>query len=125
MPELENSLSALLQNPELMRQVMNLAQSFGTQSAPPSPPPQAQPAAPQQEEPPRKSAPDMATIARIAGLAGQAGIDSNQQTLLRALSPYLSREKVDRLARAMRAAKLADAASSALGPGGLEKLLGG
>ena len=55
---------------------------------------------------------------------GQSGIDSNQKTLLRALSPYLSAYRMQKLERAMQAAKLAGAASGFLNAGGLQMLTG-
>ena len=58
-------------------------------------------------------------IQKIAGFIGQNNIDNNQRNLLNALTPYLARERVSRLERAMRAAKLANVASSFLGNSGL------
>ena len=52
------------------------------------------------------------------------GIDQNQQNLLSALSPYMSRDKVSKLENAMRAAKLARLASGFLGSGGLQLFTG-
>ena len=65
-----------------------------------------------------------ATIQKITGLAQKSSIDSNQQALLRALRPYLAQERIVKLEKAMRAAKLANLASGFLGNGGLTSLLG-
>lgn len=44
-----------------------------------------------------------------------SGIDSNQRALLNALNPYLTQGRLERLEKAMRAAKLASLASGFLG----------
>lgn len=111
MSELDDKLSAILGNPQMMQQIMSLAQSMG------------------QAEPPRQEAPQMPSfdskmLASLSGLAGKTSVDDNQQALLTALSPYLSRNRVSKLERAMRAARIAGAASAFLGSGGLQKLAG-
>ena len=109
MSEMEDKLSTVLSNPQLMQQIMSMAQSLGQTSPQPreSPPPQ---------EP---SQVDMAMVQKLSGLAGQSGIDSNQKALLQALHPYLSSNRVAKLEKAMRAAKMAKLASGLIGPGGL------
>ena len=105
MSSLEETLSQVLGNPQMMQQIMTLAQSLGQQEQPPPPP------AP---SPPPPVLPDGATVQKLAGLAGIAGVDKDQQALLRALGPYISRERRGKLERAMRAAKMAAAASEML-----------
>lgn len=114
MSEMEEKLSSVLNNPQMMQQIMSMAQTLG-QSAPA---PQTQP--PVQEPPPL----DMAALQKIAGLAGQSGIDAQQKALLQALNPYLSRNRVTKLEKAMRAAKMARLASGFLNQGGLSLLTG-
>ena len=63
---------------------------------------------------------DIAMLQRLSGLARQSGIDSQQRALLTALRPYLSSERVSKLEKAMRAAKLAKLASSVLGSGAIQ-----
>ena len=63
-------------------------------------------------------------VQKIASMAGKAGIDNHQQALLKALRPYLSRERIEKLEKAMRAAKLAGVATGFLGSGGLSLLTG-
>ena len=116
MDDMENKLGAILGNPEMMQQIMALAQNF-SQAAPKqeqqkqeAPPPPKQEAAP----PPLPEL-DFSTIQKLSGLAKSSGIDKNQQTLLRALSPYLSRQRISKLERAMRAAKMASMATAFLG----------
>ena len=113
MDQMEDKLGAILNNPQLMGQIMSMAQSLG-QSAPPS-------------EPASGSALpglDPAMLAKLGSLAGQGQVDGNQKALLTALHPYLSRRKVEKLEKAMRAAKIARMASSFLGQGGLSLLTG-
>lgn len=115
MSELDDKLSAILGNPQMMQQIMNLAQSMGASQ--PEPPQQSQP------EPPGLNL-DPAALQTIARMASGGNVDSNQQALLSALSPYLSQNRVSKLERAMKAARIAGAASSFLGSGGLQRLTG-
>ena len=113
MDQMEDKLGAILNNPQLMGQIMSMAQSLG-QSAP-SAEPVSGPELPNF---------DPAMLAKLGSLAGQGQVDGNQKALLTALHPYLSRRKVDKLEKAMRAAKMARMASSFLGQGGLSLLSG-
>jgi hypothetical protein len=104
MEGLESKLQQIMGNPDLMQQIMSMAQGF--QSPPPEEPPQ----------PVNSPLPDidMATVSRLAGLASQSSIDPNQQRLLSALIPYLSQQRISRLEKAMRASKMASLASTFL-----------
>lgn len=113
MDQMEDKLGAILNNPELMGQIMSMAQSLGDSSVHSEP----QPA----QEIPNF---DPALLTKLGSLAGQGRVDGNQQALLTALHPYLSRKKVEKLEKAMRAAKMARMASSFLGQGGLSLLTG-
>lgn len=106
MEDMQKQMNQILDNPEMMQKIMAMAQSMGG-----SPSPQ-----PEEKEGNIPSFPDidLATIQRLSGLAGQANIDKNQRSLLKALAPYLSRERIQKLERAMRAAKLANLASGFL-----------
>ena len=117
MDEMEQKLGAILGNPDLMKQIMSMAQSLGQQPAQ---------QLPQEPPPPAVSEPGMdpAALQKIASLAGKTGIDRNQQALLKALGPYLSVQRVRKLEKAMRAAKLTELASSLIGSGALQGLLG-
>lgn len=106
MSSLEETLSQVLGNPQMMQQIMSLAQSLGQQ--------EQQPQSPPSPSPPPPAVPDGATVQRLAGLAGMGSVDKDQQALLRALGPYISRERRGKLERAMRAAKMATAASEML-----------
>ena len=113
MDELQDKLGAILNDPNMMQQIMNLAKSMGN-SAPQQPP----------EPPPSMPEFDPGMLKKISNLASQTGIDREQQALLKALSPYLNRERISRLERAMRAARTAKMASSFLGTNGISILSG-
>ena len=104
MDDFENKLGQILGNPEMMEKIMAMAQSFGGQETPPPPP---------QESPIPEI--DFAAIQKLTGLMGKAGVDSDQKALLCALSPYISSTRIQKLEKAMRAAKLAGVATTFLG----------
>ena len=113
MSELEEKLSALMGNHQLMQQIAAMAQSMSS--------PQQEPPAPEQ---PSKAPqlPDPRLLQLLSQTAGHA--DTHQQALLQALSPYLSSSRVQKLRRAMEAARLAGTASAFLNSGGLQLLTG-
>lgn len=109
MDDLQSQMNAILSDPAAMEKIMAMAQSLGQ---------------PPQEAPPVQesfSMPDIdiGMIQKLAGFAGQSNIDQHQKNLLQALSPYLSGERVSKLEKAMRAAKMARMATSVLGQGAL------
>lgn len=105
MGEWEEKLNSVMNDPEMMAKIMSLAQSLGGSQPEPEP---------KQEAP---SFPDMdiSMLQKLSGFAQSSGIDKNQQTLLHALTPYISENRVARLERAMRAAKMAGFATNLLG----------
>lgn len=109
---LESSLESILGNPQMMAQIQKLAQSLGQPSQEPS----TAPAFPEADE--RES---LETIKVFSSLAQGAVIDKEQLALLNALTPYISRERHQKLEKAMRAAKMAQQASGLLGSGILGK----
>ena len=115
MDGMEEKLNAILGNPQMMQQIMSMAQAMGQQEEQKPEPPPSQNNAPGL---------DLAMIQKLSGIARQSGIDKNQQNLLRALSPYLSRERITKLEKAMRAAKIAGIASTALAGSGISLLSG-
>ena len=119
MSEMEEKLGSILGNPEMMQQIMSMAQSLGASSPPPAPVPEP----PRQESSPGLNI-DPAALQKIMGLASQTGIDANQKALLQALRPYLTNDRIQKLEKAMRSVKLANLASSALGSGALSFLTG-
>lgn len=118
MDGMEEKIGTILSNPQLMQQIMSMAQSLNQSADPPQKP------QPKQEPAPSMPDIDPAMIKKLSGLAGQSSVDREQQALLTALSPYLSRERIGKLEKAMRAAKMARLASSLLGQGGIPFLSG-
>lgn len=116
MEGMEEKLGAILGNPQIMQQIMSMAQSLGQSQEQPS------------EAPPKEASPlpdlNPAVLQQFMSLAGKTGIDRNQRALLGALRPYLTKERLAKLEKAMRAAKLASAASTALNSGALSFLTG-
>lgn len=123
MSGMEDQLGAILSDPEMMAKIQSLAQSLGQ---PEESPRQAE--APKKEGPPPPppgiGAGDLEMVKAFTGFARGAEIDKDQRALLKALAPYVSREKTAKLERAMRAAKLAQQASSLMESGALKKLTG-
>jgi len=103
---LEEKLGALLSDPELMSKISAMAQSLGGQSQPP------QQMAQKQELPTAGFDPNM--LRKLGSMAGSFGVDRDQRALLSALSPYLTRDRIHKLENAMRAAKMASLAASAV-----------
>ncbi len=119
MDDIENKLNSILGDPQMMAKIMSMAQQLGggmNAPPPPSPPPP-----PQQAEMPVGF--DIGTISKLAGFANAARIDNKEQALLCALGAYLPNERISRLEKAMRAAKLAGLASSFLGSGIFSQML--
>ena len=100
MSELEEKLNSVLKNPQLMQQIMSMAQNMGNTSPP-------EPATATEPMPEL----DLNLIRQISGMAQKGTIDRNQQSLLKALGPYLSPERISKLEKAMRAAKMAQFAT--------------
>ena len=103
MDNLESGLQSILGNPQMMEQIMALAQNLQAEPASSPPPAEGMPEI------------DFATIQKVSSLIGKTGIDSQQKALLQALRPYLSAQRIGKLEKAMRAAKLAGVATTFLG----------
>lgn len=107
MSEMEDKLNSLLNNPQLMQQIMTMAQSMNTKSSATE--------APTTHDPAPEL--DINLIRQISGMAQKGTIDRNQQSLLKALGPYLSPVRISKLEKAMRAAKMAQFATVFLNSG--------
>ena len=118
MEDMQSQMNAILGNPEMMQQIMAMAQSLNA----PTPEEKKAP----DPTPGSFALPDMDLnmIKKLYGFAGQANIDANQRSLLQALRPYLSHERIAKLEKAMRAAKLAGMASLFLSNSGLQFPIG-
>ena len=110
MEDLEQKLGSVLSNPQLMQQIMSMAQAMGSQSPPGNEPRPQEPAT-------QIPSIDPGILAKLSGFSKQSTIDREQQALLKALNPYLSKDRIGRLERAMRAAKMAKLAGAFLGSG--------
>lgn len=102
MEDLQAQLGAIMNDPAMMEKLMAMAQNFSA----PAPPTQTE------QQPPF----DPAMLQKISSLMGQTGIDPDQKGLLSALRPYLSGYRIDKLEKAMRAAKLAKLAAGFFNP---------
>ena len=106
MAEFDEKLNSILSNPELMSQIMAMAGSLGNQqnqTPAPSPPPK------------NNQLPfDPGAMRNMMELLRGTQIDQRQQNLLRALGAYLPSDRVQRLQKAMQAAKIAHFATQAL-----------
>lgn len=120
MSELDDKLNSILSNPAMMQQIMSLAQALNqseAQQPPPQQPPAQQPQVTQPQIPQDHFAPtndrgiNPNLLSKIAALMQRGSIDKNQEALLRALRPYLNNQKLEKLERAMHAAKMAGIAS--------------
>lgn len=116
MSEMEDKLGAILSNPQMMQSIMAMAQSLSQEAAGPT----------NDSGKPEMHLPDIdfSMLQKLGGLGSQTGIDPQQKALLTALTPYLSQTRVQKLERAMRAAKIARLASVFLNSGGLQLLSG-
>ena len=110
MDTMEDKIGTILQNPEMMQKIMAMAQSLGSAQEAQEVPP---------EKPPNMPDIDLGMLQKMSGLARQGSIDKQQQALLRALHPYLSSQRIQKLETAMRAAKMAKVAASMLGTQGI------
>lgn len=118
MAEFEEKLNSILSNPALMSQIMSMAGSMG-QSQSQSPPPPPQPPQPQPSfQPPAAGLPfDPAAMQGMMQLLKSTQIDQRHQNLIKALDGFLPDDRLQKLMKAMQAAKIAKYASSALSQG--------
>ena len=120
MSELEEKLNGILSDPKMMEQISAMASMLSAG--------QEQKMEPEKQDrnEPSVSAPVSIPpnlLKALSGFSGKQGIDPNQQHLLQALQPYLSRDRIGKLERAMGAARMANAASAFLDAGGLKLLI--
>lgn len=106
MDDMTDKIGTILNDPQMMQKIMTMAKSLGGQQPEPEPP--------KQISGERLPQIDMAMIQKLAGFAQQSGIDKREQALLGALAAYLTGDRVARLEKAMRAAKMARMATSVM-----------
>lgn len=112
MDEMEDKLGAILNNPQMMQQIMTMAQSIGGQAATPEP-------VKREQEPESFPQIDLALVRRLSGLAQGSRVEPREKALLQALQAYISVDRVRRLEKAMQAAKMAKMVTSVIGQQGL------
>lgn len=112
MDEMEDKIGAILNNPQMMQQIMAMAQTLGGQSAAPES---------NKREPEPESFPqiDLAMVQKLSGLAQGSRVDPREKALLQALQAYISGDRIRRLEKAMQAAKMAKMVTSVIGQQGL------
>jgi hypothetical protein len=115
MDDLQEQLNGILNDPAAMQKILSMAQALS-----------GDPASGKQEQSNSSPLPDfdLNMVQKLSCLASQSSIDKREQALLRALSAYLSKDRISRLEKAMRAAKMAKLASSSLGHSGLLSSIG-
>ncbi len=106
MDNLEQSIQAVLQDPEQMGKIMDMVKSLGI-----SPP--------EQEQPPQEQStmPDISQLLNgpMGAMLTQAGrLDARQQNLLNAIKPFLRPGRQEKIDRAMQVARLSHLAGAAL-----------
>ena len=114
MEDMQAQMGAILNNPEMMQKIMSMAQSLQPPQQESAPPPPSNGSGSDFSMPDI----DIGMLQKLSGIASQSGVDQNQRNLLQALSPYLSSQRVSKLEKAMRAAKMARFASSWIGQSG-------
>ena len=130
MEGIEEKIGAVLSNPEMMNTIMSMAKALGQNQSTqePTPPPKQEPpqksALPQQKTPPPLGRNELEMISKISALSQQTGLDRQEQALLKALNPYLSRDRLSKLEKAMHAAKMARFATVALDRSGVPLKIG-
>lgn len=111
MAEFQDQINSILSNPQMMQQIMSIANSMGQQSQPQQP----QPSAPSPLQTGSQQIPlDPAAMQGMMELLRSTQLDSRQQNLLKAMGAYLPQEKLNRLQKAMQASKVARYATTAL-----------
>lgn len=119
MDDMDQKLESILGNPDIMQQIMKLASQVNSGE------PNATVQAAAKQEMPEKPIMDANALRNISNLLSQTGIDRNQQALLNAMLPYIGKQKMQKLEKAMQAAKMAQLASFYFNSGGLKQLVGG
>jgi hypothetical protein len=102
MPDLQEKLNQILSNPEALKQVQSLGEQLGLTQAP-QPPKQT----PQPTQPPSTAKGDlMQAVSKFAPLLNSVKKEDDTTRLLRALRPFLSEERRQKLDKAEKMLKL-------------------
>ena len=99
MSELQDALNKIMSDPEAMRQVQSLGEQLGLSGSAPAPQPPVQSV-------PGGNAEMMSALAKLAPLMSASAQNDETTELLNALRPFLSGEKLERLAHAEKLTRL-------------------
>ena len=108
MAEFEDRLGAILSNPDLMGQIMSMAESMNQQSPPPPPQPSGFGAMPF----------DPGAMAGMMQMVRATQLEPRQRNLIQALRGFVPDDRLARLEKAMQASLIAKFASKAMNQGG-------
>lgn len=113
MPDLQEMLRDITANPQAMQQLMSLAQSLGGGGLQPPQNPGGHPA-PQSSAPaPQPQQNPMQLMQNLMQLSNQASsLDQRQLALIRAIKPFLTPDRAEKLDRAIQVANISRMASS-------------
>lgn len=100
MSELQDALNKIMSDPEAMRQVQSLGEQLGLSGSAPAPQP------PPVQSVPGGNAEMMSALAKLAPLMSASAQNDETTALLNALRPFLSGEKLERLAHAEKLTRL-------------------
>ena len=118
MADFQEMLNQVMANPQAMEQIMSLAKNLGlqgSQNQQASPPPQLQPQNRQTPPPQNPPGPDpMQLMQSLLRLSQQGGGDERQIALFQALKPFVSRDRAEKLDRAIQIARISRLAGNAL-----------
>lgn len=117
MAEFEDKLNAILSNPALMGQILSMADSLGAAPAPSPPPAPPSPVPPAHLPGAMAGGLDSNALQGMMQMLQATQIDPREQNLVRALEGFLPPDRLQKLVKAMQAAKVAKLASHALGEG--------
>jgi len=93
--DIAGKISELLADEESLRQLRELAQMFAEENGGDGSSP-----------PPDGAAPDIGSLMKLAGIAGNAGKSDSSTELLLALKPHLGRERQERVDKAVKLLRL-------------------
>ena len=120
MADFSEMLNGILSNPQVMQQMMALAQSLGLQGQggqPQQAAPPALPLLPQQHQQGQQQIPQPDPAQLLQGflqLSKQMGGDDRQLALFQALKPFVRPERAEKLDRAIQVARISRLAGNTL-----------
>ena len=118
MSEFEDKINAILGNPAEMEKITKLAAQImgggGAASSPPEAPQQPPKEKPQETPGLDLGGLDPELFGKIGRLLSQTSGGSDKTALLRAMGPYLSQDRREKMEKAMRFAKIAKLAGAAI-----------